>query len=533
MELRRYLSLFRKWAWLVILTTSIAASASYFYSSTLPPTYQATITLTVGQALQNPNPSYADFYVVSQLVQTYALIVKQQPILRATAEVVKWSGSLQSLESKITTNAVGGQFLTISVRDSDPQQAKLIADELARQLIVQSPTGQLQSKTEEQRAFVTAQMDQLKLQIETAQKSLNSLNNEAPLERDPVKVKDLSERITALQTRIDDWQKSYAHLGMMLIAGPSNLLTVIAPATEPTYPIAPNVPQNVLLAALAGLMLGVGTIFLLEYLDDTVKDAEDAQRVLNLSTLGAITRMGGIHHPPDRLITVKHPRSPIAEAYRVLRTNLRFSGIGNPSGALLVTSANPGEGKTTSAANLAVTLAQSGKRVILVDTDLRRPSVDKFFGLPNDVGLSNLFLDDAPVLESIIQPTAVEGLYVIPSGPLPPNPAEILDSKQMDEILSSLRARVDLLILDSPPVLAVADACILGSRCSGAILIIEAGHTRSDVCRRALDTLTQTNVKVFGVVLNKLSTRRASGYYYYYYYSHDGKSRKHGRGEHS
>ncbi len=525
MELRQYLSLFRKWAWLLILTTALAAVSSFYYSSQLPPTYEATTTLVVGPVLQSTNPSYTEFYAATELAKAYVLIVKQQPVLRATADAIRWEGSLAALESKITAKAVGGQLLTISVSDSDPQRVKLIADELARQLILQSPTGQAQSKAAEQRAFVTTQMEQIQLQMESAAKTLSALNNEIALERDPAKVKDLNERISALQTKMDNWQRSYANLGAMLTVNPINLLTVLAPAAEPTYPVGPNVPLNVLLAGLVGLMLGAGVAFLIEYLDDTIKTADDAQQVLNLSTLGAIARIPGVRQFPDHLITLKHPRSPISEAYRVLRTNLRFSGIGNPGGSLLVTSANPAEGKTTTAANLAVTLAQSGKRVILVDSDLRRPALNKYFDLPNDVGLSSLFLDEAPALDEAILPTQVEGLSLVPSGPLPPNPAEILDSRRMDAVLDDLRARADLVIFDSPPVLVVADASILGSRCSGAILVIETGRTRSEAASRAVETLLQTNVKIFGVVFNKLTLRRASGYYYYYY-SQDGKTKK-------
>ena len=333
--------------------------------------------------------------------------------------------------------------------------------------------------------------------------------------------------MAAQQAKISDWQKNYSSLSALLSTNAANLyVIVLAPAQEPTVPISPNIPQNVLFAALAGLVLAGGTILLLEYLDDTMKNADDVQRVLKLSTLGAITRIASIHDPADQLITLKHPRSPIAEAYRSLRTNLRFSGIENPSGAIVITSAGPGEGKTTTAANLAVIIAQSGKRVILLDTDLRRPSIHKIFGFTNDVGLSSLFLGDATTLHMVMQPTSIDGLWVIPSGPLPPNPSEILDSKQMGEILAQLRGQSDMLILDSPPVLAVADASILGSRCSGAVMVIEAGRTRTGVARRALETLAQTNTKVLGVAFNKISQRQAAGYYYYYYYSHDGESGK-------
>ncbi|MBI4787226.1 MAG: polysaccharide biosynthesis tyrosine autokinase [Chloroflexi bacterium] len=529
MELRQYLALFRKWAWLFILTTAIAAGSSYFYSQTIKPTFKAETSVMVGRVMDNPNPSVADVYTSSNLAQTYALLVTQPPVLQAAAEALNWTEPWQTLYFRVTVTTVGNQLLKIAATDTDPQMAKAIADQVAQQMIEHSPIAAQQKQAEEQRAFVSGQLAQLKLQIETSQKSLTALNNQAALENDPAKLTDLNNRAAALQNKISDLQKNYASLSGLMYTGSNLFLTILAPAQLPASPVSPNIPQNVLFAALAGAVLAGGAILLLEYLDDTIKTGDDVQNVLKLPSLGAITRISGIRQPPDHLITLKHPRSPIAEAYRVFRTNLRFSGIENPSGALLVTSAGPGEGKTTTASNLAVILAQAGRRVILMDADLRRPNVHRFFGLSNNLGLSSLFLGDAPTLDGVIQQTTVPGLRVITSGPLPPNPAEVLDSKQMNEILTNLRAQSDLLILDSPPALAVADASILGSRCSGVVLVIDSGHTRTDVAQRTLETLQQTGAKVFGAVLNKLGTRRASGYYYhYYYYSSKDKSRHNG-----
>ncbi len=525
MELRQYFGLLRKWAWLIILTSALAAASSYVYSLRIPPTYQADTTVLVGQVLQNPGQSALDVQSQGFLAQAYALLATQPQILQGTAEAINWPDPWQTLYFKVSAQAVGSQLLKISATDRNPKEAKAIADEVAHQLSLKGPISAQQKQVEDQQAFVTAQLAQLKLQIESNQKTLTNLSNQAALETDPKKVSDLNSRISALQTNISNWQTTYANLSGLLNNAQNLFLTELVPAQEPTTPVSPNIPQNVLLAAIAGIVLSGAAVLLLEYLDDTVKDADDVQRVLNFPTLGAITRIASMRNLSDSLITLKHPRSPIAEAYRVLRTNLRFTGIENPSGALLVTSAGPGEGKTTTAANLAVTLAQGGRRVIIIDADLRRPTLHQVFGLSNEVGISSLFLGDAPTLASVLQPTEVEGLSVITSGPLPPNPAEVLDSKQMNGILASLREQADMLILDSPPVLAVADASILGSRCSGAVLVIDSGRTRSDVCRRAVETLSKTKVKVYGVVLNRLTARRASGYYYYDYYSSQDKTR--------
>lgn len=527
MELRRYFLIFRKWAWFVILVGVISAVSSYFYSLTIPPTYRAETTMVVGKVVENTNSVYFPYEIPGSLAQAYGLLVGQPVILQATAEAIGQPEAWQNLFFKISAkSSTNSQLLQLSVVDGDPVFAARIANELAQQLILKGPISSQQKEAEEQRAFVSSQLGQLKLQIESSQKNLNSLSSQAALENDPKRLEDLNSRIASLQTKIAEWQKNYASLLAIQNSGSNLFVTVLAPAQPPKTPISPNIPQNVLLAAVAGLALAIGVVFLLEYLDDTIKDADDVQRVLGVSSLGAIMRIASVREPGDQLITLRHPRSPIAEAYRVLRTNLRFSGIENPSGALLVTSAGPGEGKTTTAANLAITMAQAGRRVVLVDCDLRRPSLHKLFGLSNEEGLSSLFLDDAPSLENIMYSTKLESLKVIPSGPVPPNPAEMLDSNLMKRVFSDLRAQSDMLILDSPPTLAVADASILGARCSGAVLVVDAGRTRTDACRRAVDTLSNTGTKILGVVLNKISSRRASSYYYYYYYSSKEKEKK-------
>ncbi|CAG0948324.1 partial tyrosine-protein kinase Etk/Wzc, partial [Anaerolineae bacterium] len=526
MELRQYFALFRKWVWLVILLSALAAGSSYFYSLQIRPIYRAETTVLVGQSVQNQNPYVDAVQVATNFAGAYALLATQPTVLQATAEAIQWQQPWQNLYFKVAAKAGGSQLIQISVTDTDPAQAKLIADEVAHQLILKGPIGAQQQQSEEQRAFVNAQLGQIKAQVETAQKSLTNLTSQAAIENDPIKLNELNARSSALQSKIADWQKNYASLSQLLLTNSNLFVTVLAPAQEPKTPVSPNIPQNVLFAAIAGAVLAGGVAFLLEYLDDTIKDADDAQRVMGVSMLGAIMRIAGVHQPADNLVTFKHPRSPISEAYRVLRTNLRFSGIENPTGALVVTSAGPGEGKTTTAANLAVTMAQGGRRVVLLDTDLRRPMIHKVFGFSNEVGLSSLFLGDAPTLASVMQPTEIPTLRVITSGPLPPNPAEVLDSALMKQVLRELREQSDMVILDSPPTLAVADASILGAQCSGAVLVVDAGRTRSDASRRALQSLKQTGTKVLGVVLNKLSTRRASGYSYYYYYSSKDKETK-------
>lgn len=515
MELRRYLALARKWAFLIVLTVGLAAGSSYYYSRQIPPTYRSSTTLLAGQE-QSADAQSGASSAASNYAAAYVILANQPSILQATAAAIHWTDTWQSLFFHVSASTSGGQLFDISATADNAVMAQAIANEVAHQIILQDPVKQSQNKPADQMEFVGRQQEVLKNQIESTQKILDDLNKQALLENDAAKLDAVNIRIATLQGRVDNWQKTYAQLLSVTATGPQRFVTVLAPAPLPSAPVSPNVAQNVLFAALAGLVLAAAGVVLLEYLDNTIKNPEDVQRELNLSTLGAITRIGDIRKPEDSLVTIKHPRSPISEAYRVFRTNLQFSGIENPGGALLVTSAGPAEGKTTTAANLAVALAQIGKRVILVDADLRRPSIHNDFGLKNDFGLTSVFLEEGVPVEKVLQSTAVEGLRVLTSGPIPPNPAEMLDSKKMRALLAQLRSESDMVVLDSPPTLAVADASILGSRCSGAVVVIDSGKTRTEAARKAVETLHQTQVKVVGVLLNKLDSKRGSGYYYYY-----------------
>lgn len=218
------------------------------------------------------------------------------------------------------------------------------------------------------------------------------------------------------------------------------------------------------------------------------------------------------------LITLEHPRSAVTEAYRTMRTNLSFAAVDGECRLILVTSVGPIEGKTTTAANLAVTLAQAGSSVLLVDCDLRRPKLHKLFGLENGGGLTNVLVRGRNP-EELWREGPVKGLNVLASGPIPPNPAELLGSERTRQLWPKLLERFDYVILDSPPVLAVTDATLLASQVHGVILVIWAGMQRVDVVQDAKEQLLKANARILGVVLNKVKIPERDYHYYYYYRS--------------
>jgi capsular exopolysaccharide synthesis family protein len=222
------------------------------------------------------------------------------------------------------------------------------------------------------------------------------------------------------------------------------------------------------------------------------------------------------------LVASLRSKAPESEAYRTLRTNIQFSSVDKPVKSLLVTSSSPGEGKSTTTANLAVVLAQTGQTVIVVDTDLRRPVLHKVFEVPNNTGLTTAILaGDADHVEAQLQPTEIDNLRVLTSGPIPPNPSELLGSQRMGALVQALATLADIVIFDSPPVLAVTDAAVLARQVDGVLLVADAGRTKEHALAAAAGELQKTGGNLLGVALNRLDSRRGYNYYYYYYYTED------------
>jgi capsular exopolysaccharide synthesis family protein len=308
-----------------------------------------------------------------------------------------------------------------------------------------------------------------------------------------------------------------------------NNVSVAEQAAVPQEPVSPRTTLNMLLGLVLGLVLAGGLVGLLEYLDDTFKVAEDTQSALGLTPLGVVELIGGKRSrsknkvkkgepaaPVAGLVSMTNVNSSAAESYRLLRANLDFAGLDRPMRKLLITSALPQEGKSTTAANLAVVMAQSGKRVLLLDLDLRRPSQHKRFKLPNYIGLTSVLLGTAG-LDEALQQVGIENLRVLTSGPLPPSPGDTLTSQAMEALLATLAQSFDVLIADSPPVLVASDAVAISPRMDGVLFVVAAESTSRRVAKNALETLRRTGSLLVGAVLNMQPQTGKQSYYYYNY----------------
>lgn len=304
-------------------------------------------------------------------------------------------------------------------------------------------------------------------------------------------------------------------------------VTVVQPPTAPTSPVSPVPVRNIALGAVLGLLLGLGVALLRETLDKTVKTQDDLKALTDVPVLGAIMRDPDAVKRP--LIVEVDPRSRRAEAFRSLRTNLQFVDAANHPRTLVVTSALAGEGKSTMSANLALTMAQGGSRVCLVEADLRRPKVLDYLGLEGAVGLTDALIGRAEVFD-VIQPYGGTNMWVLGAGPIPPNPSELLGSAAMRGVLKELASRFDYVVMDSPPILPVTDAVVLSSLADGVIVVVGSGVVQRDQLTHALENLESVAARVLGLVLNRVPQNSAGyggyGYGTYGYSSYTSEAPK-------
>jgi capsular exopolysaccharide synthesis family protein len=282
-----------------------------------------------------------------------------------------------------------------------------------------------------------------------------------------------------------------------------------------TAAYAPRVAFNTVIGVFIGLLIAVGAVALLEYMDNSVKGDTDYATLAGTPLLTTIGALPNLRPGGNQVYVVSDPRSPSAEAIRLLRANLEFAAAGKKIKTLTVSSSGPGEGKSTTSANLAVVMAQAGLRTVLLDADLRKPSLHKIFGTTNDSGLTRLLTHPELRWQDAAIRVAVPNLSLIPSGPLPPNPSDLLSIDAFPALLARIAAEADIIVVDTPPVLAVSDPLVVGRHTDAILLVAKSGQTRRDALRHSAEALQQGNMRLLGIVLNQQKSKDGVGYYYY------------------
>lgn len=553
MELAQYIRLFRRWFWLILLATFVGAGISFIVRVNQPPTYRAQAKVIVGSALESPNPNTSEIRTGIDLAVTYAEIVRTFDILDTVVQVLDLNITAERLNDMIDTSIISGtSLLEISVTSTDRILAAEVANEIVTQLIVQSPSnltldqqanidllqGEIDSQTEEL-TILRADLRQINQQLSD---STISEEQEQQLNANRITI---TNQINDASANIAQNLNTIASLTQR-----TNSVEIIEAARIPTTPIGTSMISNVILGGLVSASLAFGGVLVYEYLNDTLRSADELTRALNLPVLGVVTAFGKKDMAyNDMLLINLHNFSQASEEYSTLRTNILYSSAKGDR-TFVISSASPQEGKSVTSSNLAVSMALSGLNVLLIDADLRRPKIHEVFGLDNQIGLTNLLTGRFPQTQSfpidetqpiatkknatefieennwqqVVKPTIVSNLSVITSGFIPTNPSELLGSAVMRHWMQEFRnaSDIDVIIFDTPPALAVSDSTILAASLNTkVILVIQASTTRRGVAAKAKERFENVNADIIGAVLNNADLREEDyyGYNYSYYYS--------------
>lgn len=531
---------------LVVICFVIVGLGTLIVSKLTTPMYQSTaiVQVEIHSSQNNTSADYNSLLASDQLVQTEAQLAVSQPVLQAVVAHYP-DMSVEALASNTTASPQAStQLFSISVLDPDPLRAADLANAIATTLIAQQAQV-IQQENSQAQQQMQQELNKTQKQIETVNSQLTALKAAGG---NTGKIAALQVQLNGLQSHYDQWQNALAQLELAQ-AQTGNFLRIAQPAQPALQPARPNVLLNTGVGFMAGLFLGMLLAVLYEQLDTRVHTPEELTELSGWTVLGTVWRARSSQQ--EEIINPQGHDANI-ESYRILRTNVGFSAVDKPLQTLVVTSAMLGDGKSTVAANLAIFMAKAGKNTLLIDADLRRPTLHVKFQLPPDrMGLSNaiLALGMSPTgqagigeriippsghpfapqpaaasfsIEPFIHPVGIPNLRLMPSGPLPPNPSELLESKAMKRLIQLLATcGAEIVIFDVPPIRGLSDASILASKVDGTIVVVDVTRSNKGHLLQIKAQLEQIGARVVGCVINKQRrSRQDTSYSYYYYYRH-------------
>jgi non-specific protein-tyrosine kinase len=513
LTLVQLIGVMRRWWWLLVIGPLVGGVLGWTAAQCVEPVYQADAKLLIdrsslGSSQTGSASAYNDILAAERLTQTFGQLVTTRVVLsEALARMGEQAGDLtvSELEDALTVTIVPDtQIITVEVTDADPERAALIVNTVGEVFTEEALTFRPEVSVDNSEA--------LQQSIDDVVEQMNITQDEiAALEARPdANTASIQAQLRELRTLLGEDQTRHAELveiqqRMTLSAAESGVLVkIVDPAVASDTAVNGNPAFTLFIGLLGGFVVAGGVVFVLGYLDNTVKRPADVTRIAGRNALGIIP---AFDHP-ENFDALTDLRSAPAEAFRALRTNLQFATARNVVRSIVVTSATPGDGKTTSIIYLAMVLAQGGQRVILVDGNLRKPALHRLAGVENRSGFSSLMLGESMANVDVhLRATDLPNLRILPSGPLPPNPADLLNSQRTEDLIRHLELKADIVLIDSP-ALGYADALILTGMTSGSLLVIDAGKTRSNELSEALSTLAQAGRPIFGTILNNAQVTR-------------------------
>lgn len=499
----------RRWAILIVAVTLASALASYGISQVITPVYQASGTLLVLAAPQQQGQASGVNLSAGQVTSTYAALITARPLIQRVINEVGIAATPQELVKRISaTPDRDAEIIQVEGHDTDAKRAAEIVNTLMTDFVA-DVSDKNQRRIDKAGSAIKQQINQIEQDLSDYQQKLVSA------QRSKQDTTALSDHIQAQNAVLTQLTTIYSSFSATQVQNLDNV-SQVSSAIVPDSPASPRTAVNTVLGGLLGLILGLAVALAVEFFGQGLRTEEDVRERLGTTLLGLI--------PVYSSSRVWGPRSRrhhehVAEAYRRLRTNLRFAAVDRTIRSVVVTSGRLGEGKSCTCANLACALAAAGQRVLLADADMRRPSQHRLFEKPLQGGLSEMLVMGVAAMPSLNgqQATEIANLSVLTSGTIPPNPSELLASTRAGQLIEALEGQHDLVIIDTPPTGAVTDALSMAARASATIIVIEAGKTSARHVRHTIESLRAVGANVIGVVLNKAARRRSSGYYYGYY----------------
>jgi len=511
LDLRQYMSILWKGKWIIILCTLLAVAVGFTLIFTMPPTYEATAKILIVE--QNISSEVFDQYIPEYSgsrevnFQTQMEIINSRQFREEVIKRLSLNIKPDELEDKIQINRVmGANVVDISVQDNDPQLAADIANILS-EIYIEWVSENYQQDIKELLGEIDLKVIDSKEKLDDASREISKLEESG---KDiPESLRKELEMYSSLYVMLSE---KYENLRISETVGDS-FATVIETAVVPKGSIKPNKRLYMASSFLIGLLLGCGIILLREVLDNTIKSSSDVKRYYGLNTISQIAYDKSYDTKKRELIVLKEPNSQTSESIRELRTNLGYFNIDKKNKIIGVTSAQLEEGKSFVSANLAVTLAQSGIKTLLLNADFRKPVIHKYFNFNNSSGITSILTGYSKLSEEV-RSTEIENLHFLASGPIPPNPVELLESDLMSKMLTALSEKYDYIIVDTPPIVPVTDLMVLARKIDSILIVARVGKVTKSVVLQAVEKLEMVKSRVLGVVLNGI-VRKGSYYYYY------------------